>query len=250
MPKLMELSYEKHGELKLDPSAFIQFASSQHLLNIRVNEVASTLCDFPVFFNKNLQSGYWNLSAVTSFEMGSNLFVENNQWQAVYRPSSILSYPFYLMNSGEDEKKYLLGVDESNSVLSQTKGESLFDSNGQPTEILKRIKNNLKADIRNDIQTMQFGQVLQDLELLKPINLIIRYQDQNQHTLTGLNSINEDQLHSLSDAQLGELNRRGYLTPIHGILLSISQLNGLIQKNNKRNTNAQIQSIKLEVNKS
>jgi hypothetical protein len=245
----VELLSDKHRTLKLDPACKIEFAASQHLLNFRVTEVSQAICNFPVFFNKNIHSGYWNLSGIASFEMGSSLFVENGLWQAVYEPSSMQSYPFYLMNSNKGDRQYTIGIDENYHGFSDDKGEVLFESNGKASLFLSGIKTRLEADIQNDIQTFQFGQTLQELGLLKSINVIVQYKNQPQQTLTGLYTIDEDKLHSLDDSQLGDLNRRGYLTPINGLLLSISQLNGLIQKNNKRQVSMQILSVKLELSK-
>lgn len=249
MSALVELLSDKHRDLKLDPACKVEFAASQHLLNLRVTEVAQAICNFPVFFNKNIHSGYWNLSGIASFEMGSSLFVENGLWQAVYQPSSMQSYPFYLMNSDKTDRQYTIGIDENHHGFSDDKGEVLFKSNGKASLFLSGIKTRLEADIQNDIQTFQFGQALQELDLLKSINVIVEYQNQPQQTLTGLYTIDEDKLHSLTDSQLGDLNRRGYLTPISGILLSISQLNGLIQKNNKQQVSMQILSVRLELTK-
>ncbi|WP_158969217.1 SapC family protein [Paraglaciecola sp. L3A3] len=250
MAKLVELSSDIHKHLKVNPQSVIHFAASQHLLNTRVTEVAQTICNFPVFFNKNLHTGYWNLSALASFQMGNSLFVENNQWQAVYQPSCMQSYPFYLMNSSHGENQYTIGIDQSNQAFSIASGEGLFESNGKATLFLSRIKSMLESDIQNDIQTFQFGQKLQEMGLLKSINIIVQYLDKSPQTLTGLHTINEDKLHTLTDSQLGELNQLGYLPPIHGILLSISQLNGLVQKNNQQHITQQIQTVKLELTKS
>ncbi|MDU0355217.1 SapC family protein [Paraglaciecola aquimarina] len=250
MAQLVELSSSAHRALKLNPDSAIQFVAKQHLLNIRVNEVAQSICNFPLLFNKSMQTGYWHLSAITSFEVGNSLFVERNQWQATYRPSCMQSYPFYLMNSAQSDKDYTIGIDETNPAFSDAEGEVLFESNGKGSMFLNRVKNLLEADIQNDIQTFKFGKTLDELDLLKSINVIVQYQDQSLQTLTGLYTINEDKLHTLSDSKLGELNRLGYLTPLNGILLSISQFNNLVQKHNNRQSSSQIQNVKLELTKS
>lgn len=249
MTTLVELNNEKHQSLKVHPHAGLEFAATQHLLNIQVTEIAQTICDFPVFLNKNIQSGYWNLSAITSFEMGNNLLVDENNWQATYRPNCMQTYPFQLMNSPQVENAYTIGFDEKNPTLSHDTGVTLFEENGKASPYLKQIKKLLESNIQHDIQTFKFGQKLDELGLCKSINIVVNIKGEVPQTLTGLYTIDEDRLHSLPDEQLGELNRLGYLAQIHGILLSISQLNSLIKKNNKQQDITHIENLKLEVNK-
>jgi hypothetical protein len=105
----------------------------------------------------------------------------------------------------------------------------------------------LEADIKNDIQTMKFSQKLQELNLLKSISLSIQYQDDSVQNLNGLHSLNEDTLHALSTKQIDELNKLGYLIPIHAMLISIYQLNSLVKKNNELQSLKAIKQLKIEV---
>jgi hypothetical protein len=105
----------------------------------------------------------------------------------------------------------------------------------------------LEADIKNDIQTMKFSQKLQELNLLKSISLSIQYQDDSVQNLNGLHSLNEDTLHALSTKQIDELNKLGYLIPIHAMLISIYQLNSLVKRNNGLQNFKPIKQLKIEV---
>ncbi len=153
------------------------------------------------------------------------------------------------MNSPRDENTYTIGIDEQSDVFSTTQGEALFDSNGKGSEFLTRIKTMLEADIQNSINTYQFGKELETLGLCKSINLLLTYADNNTQKITGLVTLDEDKLQSLSAEQLLTLNKKGYLTQIHGMLISLLQINSLIQNNNDNNALPKIKNIKLEVTK-
>ncbi|MFT7008887.1 MAG: hypothetical protein ACJAXJ_003430 [Colwellia sp.] len=249
MSELTELDHTKHSDLHVIKNSQINFSATQHLLNIRVTEVGQMVCSLPVFLTKDPQHGLWRLSAVTSFALGHNLLVQNDRWMAPYQPSYIQTYPFYLMNSPREEKTYTIGIDESSEVFSTEDGEALFDNSGKGTEFLSRIKTMLEADIENNINTYKFGKEMDALGLCKPINLLISYADNTTQKITGLTTIDEDKLQYLTAENLFELNKKGYLTPIHGMLISMLQLNGLIQKNNNIEALPKIKNIKLEVTK-
>lgn len=249
MAELVELNSSTHKTLKVVDSAELDYAASQHILNVRVAEVGQAVTSFPVFLMKDVNSGYWKLSAITSFEAGSNLFVQDNQWQAVFKPSQLQTYPFFLMNSPQGDNQYTIGIVEQSDAFSTENGQTVFDDNGKASIMLSQVKTKLETDIQRDIQTFQFGKALDELGLCKSINLVLTYQDGTVQKLQGLCTIDEDKLNSLSTEQIAGLQKQGYLMPIHAMLISINQLNGLIQRNNRHSQFKVIQQIKLEVNK-
>lgn len=249
MSTLTELNNVKHAELYVANNCQLDFAATQHLLNIRVTEVGHAVCNLPVFLTKDTQHGLWRLSAISSFNQGHNLLVHNNQWLAPYQPTVVQTYPFHLMTSSDGKQNYTIGIDEKSQAFSKETGEMIFDKSGKASLYLSRIKLLLEADIENDVKTYQFGQLLNELGLCKPINLLIRYQDDSTQKITGLTTIDEDKLQGLSASNLELLSKKGYLTAIHGMLISILQLNALIQKNNAHPQLPNIKNIKIEVSK-
>jgi len=250
MAELIELNSKQHNNLHVNVNAEIDFASSLHVMNLRVSEVGMAVSSFPVFFTRNAHNGEWGISAMSSFNSNQNLFVENKQWTATYKPSCMRTYPLYLMRSAQDEKNYTIGIDESNAVFSQNEGNALFDKENKATPYLHQMTKLLEADIKNDIQTYEFTKVLESLNLLKAVDLVISYADDTAQSLKGLHTIDEDKLQALSAEQLSELNKKGYLSPIHAMLVSIFQLNLLVNKNNARTDLLAVKNIKLELSRS
>ncbi|WP_076419038.1 SapC family protein [Colwellia sp. UCD-KL20] len=249
MAELIELSSKQHANLKVNIHAEADFASNQHVMNLRVSEVGMSVSSFPVFFTRNPQNGEWGISAVTSFEAGKNLFVENQQWTATYKPNGMQTYPLYLMRSPKNDNSYTIGIDESNPVFSKEEGEQFFDIDGKATPYLHQKTKLLEADIKNDMQTYEFTRHIDSLNLFKAIDLLVSYENGTVQTLKGLHTIDEDKLQALTAEQLFELNRKGYLSPIHGMLLSIYQLNLLVNKNNANTDFLPVKNIKLEINR-
>lgn len=77
--------------------------------------------------------------------------------------------------------------------------------------------------------------------------MLVHYDNGTMQTLKGLHTLDEDRLQSLQAEQLAELNKKGYLSPIHAMLISIYQLNSLIRKHNEVEQFTKVKQIKLEV---
>ena len=249
MSELVELSSTQHQGLKVRVNCGVEVAATQQIVKLRVNEVGRAAGNFPIFFTRSAQDGALVLSALTSFESQQNMFVKDGQWQSTYQPSAIKTFPFFLMRSKSDAKSYTIGIDEKNQVFSKEHGELLFEENGKASMQLSRAKVLLEADIQNDIHTFQFGKELEQIGLLKSIDLVVQYQDGTNQSITGLITIDEDKINTLSAEQLHGLNQQGYLVQIHALLISIYQLNSIIQKQNSHIDLPKVAQLKIEVAK-
>jgi SapC len=249
MTELKELNNNEHSNLKVSKGCILTYASQSHILSLRATEVGHAATSLPVFMTKNQHTGNWNISAVTSVQPGNNLFVENDQWTATYQPTCMQTYPFYLMNSPKKENSYTVGIDINSTDFSVEEGQPLFEADGKATAYLSKVTSLLEADIKNDIQTHQFLEVIDKIGLIKPIDLLIQYRDGTANTIQGLHTINEEVLHALTAEQLLELNSKGYFTPIHAMLISLLQINLLVKKNNADSSLNDIQQVKIETSK-
>jgi len=250
MAGLIEINPLEHRELKIVNGADVSYAKSQHLLNIRVTEIDKAVSSFPVFFLRNPHSGAWAISALTSFNSGENLFVTRDSWDATYTPISMQTYPLFLIRSENNPKGYAIGLDPGGEAISKQLGEPLFEANGKESLFLSRSYAVLESDMRNEFLTRQFLQEMQQLEIIKPINIRIQYKDGSIQMIQGLHTADEDKVSRLGKEKLQDLNSRGYLVPIYATLISIYQLNGLIKRNNSIATNKSIDKIKVEIARS
>lgn len=249
MPSLTELTSAKHQQLKVNPQTVIDHARKQHVLHLSASEIANAASCFPIFISRNNQNGDWAFSAMTSLTLNQNLFVQGNAWQSVFQPVTMRTYPLYLMQKPDGSDSYCVGFDESSNAFSYDHGKSLFESDGQASAHLSMVTQLLETQLKDIQQTYLFAQKLEELSLLKEMDLKIVRADGQVDTIKGLHTIDEDKLRTLDAQLLAELNTLGYLIPIHAMLLSIYQLNVLINKHNVFNENQQITNVKMEVSK-
>lgn len=247
MNDLVELSKTTHKDIKINPREALIIAAEQQTLNLKVSEVSHAATNFPVFFMPNATTGGWAITILTSFTPSTNLYLRAGKWEATYLPHCVQTYPFFLINSESDGSNYAIGIEEKSDALSVTKGDPLFDSQGKASLHLSQVTNMLKNDIQNTVHTAKFIEMLEKLKLLKAIDLVVHYQDKTSQNMTGLHTIDEDTLNLLPGDELEKLNKKGYLVQIHAMLISLYQVNMLIQKNNTGDKFDKIKNVKFEV---
>jgi hypothetical protein len=64
-----------------------------------------------------------------------------------------------------------------------------------------------------------------------------------------LHTIDEDVLHQLPTQAMEELNKQGFLIPVHAMLISLYQLNMLLRKHNDLSNFKKVKQLKIEVAK-
>ena len=249
MTNLIALNDSTHRHLRLTTEGSVEMAKRSHVINLNVSEVGKAVSSFPVFLTKDAHNGRWALSALASFKPGHSLFVEGSDWAATYQPISIQTYPFLLIQSKEDAEKFSVGFISDSKGLSEQEGEALFGEDGKPSEILQQITSLLESDLQYAPHTFQFAKRLEEIGVIKEINIIVNYADGTSQTLKGLHTVDEDKMKLLDSEILVELNKNGYLTVIHAMLTSIYQLNSLIQKQSSRDDVKKVVQIKLETAK-
>ena len=246
MATLSKLTPEQHQNLKLKDTAVLDYAKKLHMIQLRASEIPRVTNSLPVFFSRNEQTGEWALSAITCFRPGNNLFISGDRLDTLYSPLALRTYPLYLMKA-DNEKGYTPGIVEDSDAFTTEDGEPLFTDNGQASLMLDEKLKLLESTIKEDIQTYQFINKVEELGLIKPVDLMITSQEQGSQALKGLQTVDEDALQKLSGAQLEELNKAGYLVPIHAMLISIFQINALVQRHNANGSFDHIQQVKLEI---
>ncbi|TDF39333.1 SapC family protein [Alteromonadaceae bacterium M269] len=248
MSQFVVLSSEKHSQLKLKKNAIMAYAATQQALPIEAVEVTKAVTNFPVFFTKNPHDEM-TLSAIAGLNPGVSLFMHEAKWDAAYLPNCLRTYPFYLVRSPEDEKKYTVGIQEENPSFSTDEGDALFDEQGNASAHLERVSNALNNELVNIQATIQMVEALTRLELFKPIELIVQYHDNTAKKINGLYTIDEEKLSQLPEAEVADLHMQGFLVVFHALLISVYQVNNLVRRHNESDAKDKIVNIQIELPK-
>jgi hypothetical protein len=120
-----------------------------------------------------------------------------------------------------------------NSHLVADEGEALFAEDGEPTDFLKNRQQFLAELANSEMLNQRFVKRVVELDLLDNIQIGIQYQDGTARNVTGIMSIDEKKLNALDDAIILELHKAGFLGAMYAIMMSLAQLNRLVELSNK-----------------
>jgi hypothetical protein len=222
------LNREAHKEKKIKYSSSFAFASKSNSLYLAGVEFVEACKEYPIVFT---QVGLGKIVPVALLGMreGENLYVsKQEQWLASYVPAFVRRYPFVLAELQGQQMGVC--IDEGFAGLNETEGEPLFDGKGNNTPFLQNALDFLNRYQVEYLRTERFCQRLKEMDLLTEMNAKADLFDGTSLTINGLMVVDERKLLALSDARALEVFRSGELSWIYAHLVSLSNMNRLVDK--------------------
>lgn len=236
------LDKDKHSNLKVTPKVDFAYAANTHLAAATIREFAQLAGSMPLVFIEDPNTKNVHSVAMLGLEQGTNLFFAEDKWQGPHVPLNIQRYPFDIRPDGD---KLGVFVDENSELLVKegAEGEALFTEAGEASEFLKNRQQFLAELANSEVQNQRFIKLLQEHDLLEEIQVRITYRSNQVRNVTGILSINERRLLDLDDDKVLAMHKAGYLGAAYSIMLSLGQLNRLVELSNK--TENPIQSLQI-----
>ncbi len=228
------LDRDKHRKRKVKASnsfAFARKANSLYIAGVEFNEACK---EYAIVFTRS-SAGKTVPVVMLGLRARENLYVnDQDQWTGRYMPAFVRRYPFVLA----ELPGQALGVciDEAYAGLGDKEGEALFDAQGQDTPFLRNALEFLSQYQREYQRTETFCQKLDQLGLLMEMNARADLVDGRSFTVGSLLVVDEKKLMALPDAVALGLYRSGELHLISMHLVSLSNMQGLVDKMAARKT--------------
>lgn len=221
------LNRERHRQLKLKPSTGFAFASGTHYVPVAGQEFYQAARDFPILFVGDEQM---IPIALLGLEAGQNLHVdEQGHWTpSAYVPAFIRRYPFVLAASNEE--RFSVCFDAAHDGWNETEGEALFDEDGENTGFLDEVIEFLKGYTAEMERTRDFVDSLRELDLLVQKTLRLTRPDGSTYRIDDFHAVDEGRFGELSEEQVLELHRKGYLGLVYAHLMSLGSANRLFDR--------------------
>ncbi|MDR0480740.1 MAG: SapC family protein [Gallionellaceae bacterium] len=230
--KPVALNRERHRHLKLSSrlgrsgqSGQFGFARATNSVLMAASELNEASRDYPVVFVGNA-GGPYMLAGLVGLHDNENLFVNaDGHWKAdAYIPAFVRRYPFVLADDGQGQ--LTVCIDESFPGLNEDEGEALFDDEGKDSSLLQGALEFLKLFHAEMQRTGAFCARLAELDLLVAKTIRVE-RNGKQEVLNGLYIVDEQKLRDLTDAQVLELYRNGYLSWVYAHLHSLGNADRL-----------------------
>jgi hypothetical protein len=233
------LDKDKHSALKVVPKVNFSLVGETHLAAATIREYAQLSGCMPLVFIEDPKTKNIHTVAMLGLEQGKNLYWAEEKWQAPHVPMNIQRYPFDIRPDGDRLGVYI----DENSDLIKEEGELLFTEAGEPSEFLQNRQQFLSDLANSEVQNQRFVKQMQENNLLEEIQIRITYMSGQVRNVTGVMSVNEKKLIELEDEKIIELHKAGYLGAAYSMMLSMGQLNRLVELSNKSDN--PVQSIQL-----
>jgi len=227
-----------HKDLKIDTKRCKEYGDDVWFTMTFPDEFRAAQAYYPIFFQKNAESGQFFPVALFGFTQNENLFLDEDGWDAGYIPASIARIPFAInrivnTDNGVEEEQRVLSIDMDNARVNKENGLNVFEEFGGNSDYLESIADMMEAIHQGISQNQEFINCLTELNLLEPFTLDVELNDQSKYQMVGFYTINETVLSQLSDSQITELNKAGYLQAIHFQLASQGNIGNLLARKNK-----------------
>jgi len=225
--KVVSVNKETHRNHKLKLISDLSFTADMQTTPLLATEFVAAAKEYPIVFVKtDTDSSGFVPMTLLGLQNGENLYIgADGTWNAKYIPAFIRRYPFIFAETGNNQ--FTLCVDSNCSAFNETDGVALFND-GQETQFLKDMLEFVTNFHRDSIATTAFVKELQTLGLLEEKNLKADLNDGREFLVRGVFVINEEKLMQLDAAQTHGLLTRGYLAPIYYHLMSLSNMNKLV----------------------
>ncbi|MCL1052067.1 SapC family protein [Shewanella abyssi] len=233
------LNSVEHKDLKVITDHGAQYGDNVWYALTFPVEFRSVQAHYPIFFQKDPQTGRFFSVALFGFKDRENLFLDKGQWQASYIPLAIKRQPFLIgsqkiIEDGVQKVQQVLHIDISHPRISTQQGEPLFLEFGGNTSFLDTAADMLDVIHHGLEDSEHFIDALLKFELLESFTLDVELNNGNKHQMIGFYTINEDKLKTLASASLAELHDKGYLQAIYMAIASQANIRTLLNKKNNR----------------
>ena len=238
MAKIELLNNIDHKDLKIKIERSAELGDNVWFTPTFPQEFKVLQNHYPIVFTKNTETGQFQAVALFGFEVGENLFLDENGWNARYIPLSIMRQPFLIgfqraEKDGVDIKQMVVSVDMDNPRVNETDGQAVFLEHGGNTEYLEQVNSILKLVSDGFERNSAFIDMLMGMDLLESFVLDVELDDGSQHLMSGFYTINEESLLGLTGDDLVILNNNGHLEPIYMAIASMSNIPKLVEMRNK-----------------
>lgn len=218
----------RHDSAGLLPDDDVRFAAATNSIYINSVEFAEAAKHYPIVFS----IGDNPMPVVITGLENVNYFVgDDHRWRKdAYVPAYVRRYPFVFMEVPEQDK-FVLCVDESAKQFRREQGEGVrpFFVDDKPSELSLNALEFCRAFQQEFVATREFSKRVQEAGLLSPSRSDVKLNNSGRDIqLAGFQVIDQEKFNQLSDEQILEFHKKGWLPLVYFMLLSSSNWRNLV----------------------
>ncbi len=242
MANMALLNNIDHPNLKVISSYGAQYGDSVNQTLVFPTEFSDVQREYPIFFRKDAKDDLQAV-AILGFERAENLFLDDAGWHARHVPIFHQKGPFLIgfqdqKIDGDVRREPVIYVDLDNPRVSTAEGQPMFLPQGGNTPYLEHVSRVLRAINIGAEMIRPMFEAFQAADLIEPISLQIRLDENTTCEVPELFTISEEKLAQLGGDTLEQLHRSGFLRLAYLAATSLANVNRLIELKNARRASA------------
>lgn len=235
MPNFALLNNIAHKSLRIIRDHSLAYGDNEMSTVTFPQEFRAIQNEYPIFFQKNSETGKFSAVALMGLRQHENLFLSDKGWDANYIPASVKRRPFLIgiqaPKPGQNEQaQRMVYVDMDSPRVNERQGDAVFLPHGGYSPYLESIVDLLEYSQYGTELNERFVDALLQYELLEVVRLEITLKSGEKNNLTGFYTINEDKLLALDGNSVAALHNKGYLEFIYMVLASHANVAKLITR--------------------
>lgn len=218
------LNREQHKDIRFSPLTDYRFTKKCNSVPLTGIEFFEASRDYPVVFSQGESGEYFPLALLSLKDNDHQLMDEEGQWDDVYIPAFIRRYPFALTDDGT------VCFDTQAEHFKCEEGKSLFSTEGENSEALTSAITFLNHFDAQHKHTQAFCQAAKEADIFKPFNVQVMLEKDQPLRLEGLFILDETKLTALTEEQVSEWFKKGWIAWSYAHMHSLGALTRLIKR--------------------
>jgi len=220
----------RHAKAGLSPKTSFAFTRSTNSIAITASEFSSAAFNYPIVFSMTSPVVPF---CVVGMRDNENLFVSaEGRWREdAYIPAYVRRYPF-IFSEVPNSDRLILCVDESAESYEAVSTQPFF-VDGKPSENLQRALKFSELFHSQLDETRRFCTWLEENKMLEEKMARVELQNGQSYSMSGFRLLSPEKMNTLTDVQILELHRKGWLALMYFHLQSLQHwpdLSRLIQQ--------------------
>jgi len=237
MTNAVLLNNVTHKDLRVRTGYSAEFGDSINLALVFPTEFAFVQREYPILFRRDSKDDL-QAFALLGLDKGENLFLEESGWNARYVPAVQQRGPFLIGLHEESDESVnsgpMIHVNLDNPRISESEGEPVFLRHGGNSPFLEHVSLMLQMIYDGAEVAKPMFAAFEEAELIEPMDLSIKLDEQTQYKLPDFFTISQDRLEALDGIALERLNLQGYLQLAMFVANSLGNIEWLIDLKNRR----------------
>lgn len=209
----------RHATAGLSPTSNFGFSRNTNAVAITVPEFSTAAFNYPIVFSTAKPIVPF---AVLGIRDNENLFVRpDGTWREhAYVPAYVRRYPF-IFSEVPNSDRLVLCVDEASEQYEAASSSQPFFVDGKPSENLQRALRFSEQFHAHLDETRRFCAWLDENGFLEEKMARADLANGQSFSMRGFRVINSEKMNTLTDAQILELHRKGWLALMYFHLQSL-----------------------------